>query len=190
MDGHRFDHFTSALTTRADRRRVMRFVSVVGLLVTLALTGLTPLPAGAEDTDQCKDGGWATLRDAADQPFKNQGQCVSYAAQGGAFAPVGTIDLALAATSGPICGPFGQCIALTITGSDLAPGTDVTLTATVPGGVPGTEVVGQVLADGTVFIQSGQVGVGHIQCGRFTALAVSAVDAGGATVTDTAALPC
>lgn len=28
--------------------------------------------------DQCKKGGWQNLEDANGQPFKNQGQCVSY----------------------------------------------------------------------------------------------------------------
>ena len=53
------------------------------------------------------------------------------------------------------------------------------------------EVVGQVLADGTVFIHSGQPGVGWITCGGVTAVAVSALAEDGATtVTDTTASPC
>jgi len=52
-------------------------------------------------------------------------------------------------------------------------------------------VDGQVLADGTVFIQSGQVGIGWFPCRTVTALAVSALAADGTTtVTDTASLPC
>lgn len=31
--------------------------------------------------DDCKDGGWETLEDGDENPFKNQGQCVSYFAQ-------------------------------------------------------------------------------------------------------------
>jgi hypothetical protein len=37
----------------------------------------------AQNKDDCKDGGWQFLADANDNPFKNQGQCVSYAATGG-----------------------------------------------------------------------------------------------------------
>lgn len=33
--------------------------------------------------DQCKKGGWENLTDASGQPFKNQGDCVSYVATGG-----------------------------------------------------------------------------------------------------------
>ena len=35
------------------------------------------------DKDQCKNGGWQTLVDSEGQPFKNQGDCVSFAATGG-----------------------------------------------------------------------------------------------------------
>ena len=34
---------------------------------------------GPASKDDCKDGGWKNLRDENGEPFKNQGQCVSYA---------------------------------------------------------------------------------------------------------------
>ena len=37
---------------------------------------------------QCKDGGWKTMTDNNNQPFKNQGDCVSFYAVGGAV-PIG-----------------------------------------------------------------------------------------------------
>jgi hypothetical protein len=37
----------------------------------------------ATDKDQCKKGGWQTVTDADGNPFKNQGDCVSYVATGG-----------------------------------------------------------------------------------------------------------
>src|SRR5580704_16536035 len=39
---------------------------------------------------QCKDGGWQTLTDASGQPFRNQGQCISYFIHN----PVSLADLA------------------------------------------------------------------------------------------------
>jgi len=36
-----------------------------------------------ETKDSCKNGGWQDLEDANGQPFKNQGDCVSYFATGG-----------------------------------------------------------------------------------------------------------
>lgn len=41
------------------------------------------------DKDQCKNGGWQTLVDSEGQPFKNQGDCVSFAATGGKNLAVG-----------------------------------------------------------------------------------------------------
>jgi hypothetical protein len=35
-------------------------------------------PNTPKSKDQCKKGGWQSLEDANGQPFKNQGQCVSY----------------------------------------------------------------------------------------------------------------
>jgi hypothetical protein len=47
------------------------------------------LPAAVQ---QCANGGWRTLTNASGQPFKNQGQCISYAI----LHPVSLADLASA----------------------------------------------------------------------------------------------
>jgi len=64
-------------------------VGVVALTATMGI-GLVGLasPAGAADANaaakaSCKNGGWKTLVRADRTPFRNQGDCVSYAAQGG-----------------------------------------------------------------------------------------------------------
>jgi hypothetical protein len=41
--------------------------------------------------DECKNGGWQELEGANGQPFKNQGDCVSYFSTGGKNQPAGTI---------------------------------------------------------------------------------------------------
>jgi hypothetical protein len=38
-----------------------------------------PIVHTPETKDDCKDGGWKSLTDDAGNPFKNQGQCVTYA---------------------------------------------------------------------------------------------------------------
>jgi hypothetical protein len=44
-----------------------------------AMTGtLTTPPPVPTDKDQCKHGGWQNLADDQGEPFKNQGQCVSF----------------------------------------------------------------------------------------------------------------
>jgi len=71
-----------------------RFASVVftALLVLAGSAGLAT-PAAAQEgnnaaSSACKQGGWQTLTDANGSTFKNQGQCVSYAVQGGELVPV------------------------------------------------------------------------------------------------------
>lgn len=70
----------------------MKRVLIVTLAVLLTAVG-TAAPAMADESDQksdtkvtkemCKKGGWKDLTDEDGNSFKNQGQCVSHAAQGG-----------------------------------------------------------------------------------------------------------
>jgi hypothetical protein len=63
-------------------------------VLVLGVCGLTPARAAAHgasgnkgnnpDVLLCKHGGWRALETADGQAFRNQGQCVSYAAHGGA----------------------------------------------------------------------------------------------------------
>jgi hypothetical protein len=78
------------------RLSVAGFVIVVGLCISI------PTAAGAVgaaqtgsaqkhlSADQCKQGGWQSLTDGQGQPFRNQGQCISYAIHN----PVSLTDLA------------------------------------------------------------------------------------------------
>lgn len=47
----------------------------VGDVFTMTGTLTTPVPT---DKDQCKNGGWQNLANDQGEPFKNQGQCVSF----------------------------------------------------------------------------------------------------------------
>jgi hypothetical protein len=49
----------------------------VGDVFTMTGTLTTPPPVPT-DKNQCKDGGWQNLADDQGEPFKNQGQCVSF----------------------------------------------------------------------------------------------------------------
>jgi hypothetical protein len=57
----------------------------VGDVFTMTGTLTTPSPV-ATDKDQCKDEGWQNLVDDQGEPFRNQGQCVSFVAE-----PTGTL---------------------------------------------------------------------------------------------------
>lgn len=68
---------------------------ILVLLGSLLLTGLMPGTVTAADPTLCKQGGWQDLQRSDGMPFRNQGECVQYAARGSAFEAVGTIDLDL-----------------------------------------------------------------------------------------------
>jgi hypothetical protein len=62
-------------------------IPTAGAAVGLAQTGSTQKHLSA---DQCKQGGWQSLTDGQGQPFRNQGQCISYFIHN----PVSLADLA------------------------------------------------------------------------------------------------
>lgn len=86
--------------TRGVRSRAQHVVCAVILGAGLVLAA--PLPVSADEADGpgkssivagCKKGGWTALapQDDAAQPFRNQGECIQYLAQGGtAVATTGT----------------------------------------------------------------------------------------------------
>ncbi len=62
------------------------------VMIPIAVTSMGARAGAAPPTavQQCKDGGWQTLTDASGQPFRNQGQCISYFIH----HPIGLADLA------------------------------------------------------------------------------------------------
>ncbi len=76
-------------------RRLLASVFLAAFPVVVIPIAVTPMGAWAgaaapTAVQQCKDDGWHTLTDASGQPFKNQGQCISYAIHN----PVSLADLA------------------------------------------------------------------------------------------------
>jgi hypothetical protein len=108
------------------RLSVAGFVIVVGLCISI------PTAAGAVgaaqtgsaqkhlSADQCKQGGWQSLTDGQGQPFRNQGQCISYAIH----HPVSLSDLA---------GSLTGTASLVSVGPDGCSFLDMTFDATYPG---------------------------------------------------------
>jgi hypothetical protein len=63
----------------------------VGDVFTMTGTLTTPSPV-ATDKDQCKDDGWQNLVDDQGEPFRNQGQCVSFVVAEPTGTPVRVVD--------------------------------------------------------------------------------------------------
>jgi len=113
-------------------------VGVLALTATMGI-GLAALasPAVAADANaaakaSCKDDGWKTLVRADGTLFKNQGDCVSYAAQGGTLAPRPLPDLIPFVSCS--FGATGWSCDLFVENQGNAPATgDITNTFTVTG---------------------------------------------------------
>lgn len=91
---------------------------LVAVAVVTAGTAGNGVPGGGAGNSPaaqaCKNGGWMTLVRAAQTSFADQGECISYAVQGGVPAPpTGTFPVSRAA-----------CVA--IGGTFAVPGVDVT----------------------------------------------------------------
>jgi hypothetical protein len=102
------------------------------VVIPIAVTSMGVRAGAAPPTavQQCKDGGWQTLTDASGQPFKNQGQCISYFIHN----PVGLSDLAgsLTGTASLIGGPpGGGCSFLEMTFDATYPGSSAVGTVTL-----------------------------------------------------------
>jgi len=71
----------------------------VVFLMLFSLSAILPLAASAqgisEDAHLCQQGGYLDYTDADRNGFKNEGQCLSYAAHGGRLVPVPVTDLSL-----------------------------------------------------------------------------------------------
>jgi hypothetical protein len=98
------------------RRAIFLFLTVLLVVAGSGMGSATAQGVNWDASQLCKNDGWETLRDANGNPFKNQGQCVQYAVQGGEFSTlVATIDCSRK---------------MTIIGSGLLPGDEATVTAT------------------------------------------------------------
>ena len=81
-------------------RRVMLMLSALAMVVGVLAAPVAAAPGGnAANAAKCEEGGYLDYTDAQGNPFKNEGQCTSYAARGGQLVPVPDISLDPAAGS-------------------------------------------------------------------------------------------
>ncbi len=99
------------------------FAAFPVVAIPIAVTSISTQAGAAPPTavQQCKDGRWRTLTDASGQPFRNQGQCISYLIH----HPVSLSDLA---------GSLTGTASLVGVGPDECSFLDMIFDATYPGG--------------------------------------------------------
>ena len=132
-----------------DPAKLRRSGIVLTLLATLAaalvFAGGAPAANGGNSANAklCQKGGWQTLMDSSAQSFPDQGECVSYGAQGGAIYALAGLQVELCPNQ-----PFdGICVSTS--GFGLEPTTIVT-TPLLKNGVPVLTDFLIVQTDGTV----------------------------------------
>jgi hypothetical protein len=153
------------------------------LVCVVVLGGDAPALAGvtqANPQDQCKDGGWQALEREDGTPFANQGDCVSYAAQGG-FPTASTLSVEWKRR------PSRDNFTGEVTGTGLQPNAAVTVSLellSLPGVVV-TEQLGTVGPDGTFayFYDS-------TSCGFLAYIVLSTVDRNGNLIEADDPIPC
>jgi hypothetical protein len=172
------------------KRLIVGRRSQVALTAALALLMVGGLSSAAQatnahsssDPELCKHGGWQNLTTSTGAPFRNQGDCVSYAVHGGVLYPkaslVFTVSDCQVAGLDPVLGRVLVCNGV-IGGSGLKPGADVIVCDPGPGA--GCLPVTTVAPDGT----SNGGGPG-LFCVEGKVLSVSSTTAADNPITDTA----
>jgi hypothetical protein len=157
-------------------RRVTMMLGALAMVVGLLAGPVAAAPGGnAANAHKCEEGGYLDYTDAEGNPFKNEGQCTSYAARGGKLVPVPTADITLDQAAG------------SISGTGFTPNSSITLTrAYSPSGETFTDTEWQT--DATGAFNTGDV---FFFCfAGDTSVAVTATDGAGVTVTETFPLSC
>lgn len=172
-------------------RRILLVVGMLAAVLALSL-GTTGAQGNSEAAHLCQKGGWKALNEYHDLGFRNTGDCVSFFAKGGELPePVlGALDLTLSVVDldESLFG-WHDVIQVTITGSQLSPGADVTLTHTYLGGSSESFVQGQVQDDGAFFLQSGHI-LGYSPCDTYSEFRVTVISNTGETFEDSESAPC
>jgi hypothetical protein len=71
-------------------RKTVFFAAVAALCLSVGVSIATAGGGNSANAQLCQKGGWSTLRTSTGGAFKNPGDCVSYAAQGGVFGTTQT----------------------------------------------------------------------------------------------------
>lgn len=113
-----------------DRFPQLRTLAVVLLLSLLTVPfGANAAPGGGNGANAhlCQQGGWQDLTRTDGTPFKNQGDCISYAAQGGTVVTMPSPAISATSSPGPINANFGPTWLVTVSGTGFTPGGAVTI---------------------------------------------------------------
>src|SRR5215211_3709670 len=70
------------------RRVTMMLVAMAVMVPLFAVVAYAAAGGNAANAHKCEEGGYLDYTDAQGNPFKNEGQCTSYAARGGQLVPV------------------------------------------------------------------------------------------------------
>src|SRR5919112_2794854 len=82
-------------------KRILVLLAVVALMVGMLAGPVAASPGGnTANAAKCEEGGYLDYTDAQGNPFKNEGQCTTYAARGGQLVPVSTAYIFLNLGSG------------------------------------------------------------------------------------------
>jgi len=121
----------------------MLMLSALAMVVGVLAAPVAAAPGGnAANAAKCEEGGYLDYTDAQGNPFKNEGQCTSYAARGGQLVPVPDISL------DPAAG--------TISGTGFTPNSTVFLVVNMSFPNGGTASRGSLSTDETgAFVASG-----------------------------------
>jgi hypothetical protein len=86
-------------------RRVTMMLVVMAVIVPLfAVVAYAAAGGNTANAHKCEEGGYLDYTKSNGDPFKNEGQCTSYAAKGGQLVPVPTADISLDQAAGTISG--------------------------------------------------------------------------------------
>jgi len=83
---------------------VLAALVAVSIACVTAAAGLAAEGGNSENAHLCQSGGWQEWVQADRSPFANQGDCVSYGAQGGTLTPVASAAQLLCESFGGVYG--------------------------------------------------------------------------------------
>src|SRR5215212_5144721 len=163
-------------------RRVTMMLVAMALMVPLfAVVAYAAAGGNAANAHKCKQGGYLDYTDANGNPFKNEGQCTSYAARGGQLVavPVLTPDITIT---------YQGFDTGTISGTGFTPNSQITVTRTyLPGGP--TFTVDDISTDATGAFTIGD-DFDFCFIDTNTSIQVTATDSAGVSATESLAFSC
>jgi hypothetical protein len=156
----------------------MMLVAMAVMVPLFAVVAYAAAGGNEANAAKCAEGGYLNYTDAEGTPFKNEGQCTSYAARGGTLVPVSTADITL---------DQGEPGTGSISGTGFTPNSSITLTRTYsPSGTTFTDTIWQTDATGAFTA----AGANFCFDATNTSVEVTATDGAGVTVTETFPLSC